>query len=465
MTGHNFNTRWSALDFAKFVAPSVLSMLSIAMYGAVDAIFIARFAGSTALAAVSIIMPLFSIFLGIGVMMAAGSSAIIGIELGKGRKRLANRHFSLGLCFLLLVLAAFLTAAFLLGLERLPRMLGASDVLMPYCMDYLKFFIFGIAAVILPTFFEFFMRLDGKPRWALYSALTGGTINAVLDYVFIVRLGMGVGGAGLACTIGLAAATLLGVFYFTFKAGTLAFSPPCLDFRFLRDALFNGSSEMVGELSAGVKTLAFNLVLIRYAGETGVAAMSILMYMLFLLSSLHVGLSMGISPVISFNFGGGDFAKIREMLRHAVFAVFCTAAFSFAVAVFFGADIIRLFTGNQGAVASLTESGMRIFAFAFLINGVNYLASGFFTAVGNGTISALIAFMNTFAFTLIFIFMLPELFGLNGVWLSVPLAELSTAALSLYFINRYKRIYIMPEPAASLATPSIAARRASAAKP
>lgn len=279
-------------------------------------------------------------------------------------------------------------------------------------------------------------------------------------------MGMGIRGAGLASTLGILASLVLGVFYFLSKADMLRFTVPKPDFKFLFKTMVNGSSEMVAEVSVGVRTLAFNLVMIRLAGEVGVAAMAIFMYLSFLLASLHIGLSMGVSPLVSVNYGALNFAKIRETLKFTAATCLAVTLCAFGAAMFSGETIIKIFAGNQHDVATLAMSGIGVFAFAFLFNGVNILSSGFFTAVGNGKISALIAFTNTFVFTMLYLFTLPRLFGLTGVWLTVPLAELSTAALSLYFMNRYKRTYIKPEPASAPASamPRIAVQPQSAAK-
>jgi len=437
----------------RFVTPSILSMLSIGLYAIVDAMFIARYAGAQALAAVSIIMPLLNVFFGFGVMVAAGSSALIGIEIGRGRLDAANRLFSFVVAVLIVIMATAIVTASIVGFDSISPLLGASAELVPYCTAYLEIFIYGIAAVLLPYCFEFFMRLDGKPGWALCSTFLGGLTNVALDYVFIARMGMGIRGAGLASTLGIFASLFLGLFYFLYKADMLRFTVPKPDFRFLVRTMVNGSSEMVAEVSVGVRTLAFNLVMIRLAGEVGVAAMAIFMYMNFLLATLHIGLSMGISPLVSVNYGALNFVKIRETLKYAAATCLVVTLCAFGAAMFAGETIIKLFAGNQREVAALAMGGIAIFAFAFLFNGVNLLSSGFFTAVGNGKISALIAFANTFVFTLSYLFILPRLFDLTGVWLTVPLAELSTACLSAFILYKYRRLYIVPgKPQSSAST-------------
>ncbi|CAG34925.1 MATE family efflux transporter [Desulfotalea psychrophila] len=439
-----FSRPWSKFDFIKFVTPSILSLVSISLYMAVDAIFISRFIGTLAMAAVNIIMPLFSISIGIGVMVATGASATIGIELGQGKRDRANAHFSFVFCFLFLVFIGLIISQWAIGPERLALWLGASKLLLPYCVQYLNIFLFGISALVLQMFFEFFMRLDGKPSWALYSSLLGGATNILLDYILIVRYGMGVDGAAIASCAGIFISCLNGAIYFLFKAKTLRFIRPLIDWPFLFRSMFNGFSEMVTEIAAAVQTLVFNYLMLGYAGEAGVAAMSILMHLYFLMSSLYIGLGMGVSPLISFNYGCRNPGKISELLTRAIQLTLFFALFSFAMAFCFGDNLIQIFAKGQVSVVHIAEGGIKIIAFSFLLNGMNILASAFFTSVNNGKISTLISSLRTFVFILGFALLLPPLIGVTGIWLSLPMAELSTLLISLFFMKKYRQHYLLP---------------------
>nr|WP_287411788.1 MATE family efflux transporter [Pseudodesulfovibrio sp.] len=442
-----FSKKWSALDYAKFVTPSVLSMISISLYTIVDALFIARYAGPLAMASVNIVMPLFCLTFGVGVMFAAGASAIIGIELGKQQSEKAFAHFTLTVSVLLFLMVGIILLVKGMGTDRVALLLGATDKLLPYCISYLNAIIYGLGAVILQVTVEYFMRLDGSPGWAFCTTVGAGLTNATLDYILIAKFDMGISGAGLASSAGIAVAVAIGIYYFIFKARMLRFARPTMDFRFLRNAMVNGSSEMVSELSAGVKTLVFNYVVLSYAGEYGVAALSIMMYTYYLLSSVHIGLSIGVSPAISFNYGRRNFAKIRELVRTSALIMVGTSILSFLVARFYGSDIIRLFAKDEQAVITIAEGALAIFAFSFLLEGVSILASGFFTSVNNGKISALISFLKSFVFTLGFIVLLPPLFGLTGVWLSVPMSEIAAVGMSIFFFMKYRHRYVRPEVA------------------
>lgn len=436
-----FTQHWSVKDFIKFVFPSVMGLITISLYIAVDAMFVSRFVGPMALASVNIIMPFYSLCLGLGIMMASGASALIGIELGERDKKRANSHFSLIFCFLVTVAIIIFLLTHIIGLKEIALGLGASVSLLPYCKAYLKVIIFGITLLPLQLFFEYFIRLDGKPMWAFLISLSSGLINILLDYYFIVHLNMGITGAGIASSAGIGTAVILGCLYFRFRSKNIRPTVPVMDNIFLWKSMVNGSSEMVTEISSAVKILVFNVVIIQYAGENGIAAMAILMNLYFLLSSFHIGLSMGTAPVISYNFGRRNFPKIRQLVRQALTASFCVSILSFLLAKFQRLSLIGLFTDNS-EVLDLASNGLAIFAFVFLVDAVNILSSGFFTAVGNGKISALIAFLNTFILTLGFVFVLPHFLELQGVWLSIPMAATIAMGLSVYFFIKYQPVYL-----------------------
>ncbi|MCG8472841.1 MAG: MATE family efflux transporter [Desulfobacterales bacterium] len=436
---------WSTWRFIRYITPSVLSIVTISLYMVVDALFISRYAGTLAMAAVSIIMPLFSLCFGVGIMMASGASALVGIELGKGEREAACRHFSLGLLFLLVVGVGIVVGGEVAGWERISRVLGASPALLPLCSLYLKYFIIGLAVVLLQIYFEFFIRLDGKPIWAFYLTLLGGVTNVGLDYLLIVKMGMGIMGASLASAAGICMASAVGVFYFLFHSKTLFFRRPLVDGRFLVEALANGSSEMVTELSSGVKTFVFNRVLLAYAGEPGVAAISILMYLYFLLNSLYIGLSMGVSPLLSVNFGAQNIKKLKELMGYALKLTLAGSLATFAITLVWGDAFISLFTSGRPGVTAMAQEGLFFMSGAFLVTGFNILSTGGFTALNNGKISAVIAFLRSFVFTIGLVLLLPLFMGLKGVWLSLTLAEWLTLIVALWCVSRYKRVYIPQE--------------------
>lgn len=447
--GNPFAQNWYMKDFIKFVLPSIMSLITISLYMMVDAVFVSRYAGTMALAAVNIVMPLFNLGIGIAIMTVAGSSAIIGIELGANRKKIANRHFSLVFCFLLVLMVVFYLSVRIAGVERIARLLGASDLLAPLCTAYLEVFLFGITAVMLQLFFEYFIRLDGRPGFAFLVTLASGVTNVVLDYWLIARMDMGIQGAGIASTTGIIVAVVMGLGYFAFRSVNLRPCRPVMELQFIWRSLVNGSSEMVTDLSSGVKILVFNLIIIQYAGEAGVAAMAIFMNLYFVMSSFHIGLIMGTAPVFSFNFGARNYPKIRQLTGQALKVSMGASVVVFVLGQFQAAHIIGLFTTDP-EVFAITFQGFRIFVFAFLVNGITIMASGFFTAMGNGKVSAFIAGMESIVFTLGFVAILPGFIGISGIWSAVPLAEVCAMVMSVAFFMKFKGVYLTPNMKPSL---------------
>lgn len=439
-----FSRPWNPGAFCRFVGPSVAGIVTICLYMIVDGIFIARYGGPLAMAAANIIMPLFNFSFSLGIMTAAGGFAIVGIEQGRGLQEQANGHFTLILVFLGGFTCLFWGIVAVAGLGPLCEALGATPALLPLCEIYLKYFIWGLGLVLFQVAFEYAVRLDGRPAWAFYSSVAGGLTNMGLDYLLMARLDMGIAGAGIASSAGVVVAACVGGFYFLFHARHLRPGPLLLDVKFLFRTVVNGSSEMITELSGGVKTLVFNMVILKYAGEPGVAAMAMVLYLFYAFSAVHMGLSMGVSPVISYNLGRGNFTKIRELASYSLVAGGLTCLVSFGMARFFSRPILTIFTGGHGPVMALGLAGLGIFSFTFLCNWINILASGFFTAVNNGKISALISILDTFVLTLGFVWFLPPLMGMTGIWLAVPLAEAVAAVVSLICLYAFRRRYLWP---------------------
>ncbi len=440
---NSYLRNWSNRDFIKFVLPSIISLITISLYMTVDAIFVSRYIGPLGLAAVNIVMPLFNLSIGTAIMLAAGSSAIIGIELGKKQVKLANRHFALVFCIGLTAMLAIYLGIWLIGAEKIAKFLGATEALLPYCIEYLSVFSMGLSAVILQLFFEYFIRLDGKPMVALFITIASGLTNIILDYILIVRLDMEIAGAGIASSAGIFMAVVIGLLYFCFFSTHLKPTRPIADLRFIVRSLVNGSSEMITDISSGIKILVFNLIIIQYAGEPGVAVMAIFLNLYFLMSSFHIGLIMGTAPIFSLNYGAGNYSKIRQLTKQSLITSFGASILVFIFCQTQGFRIISLFSKDE-AVINMATDGFTIFAFTFLVNGITILTSGFFTAVGNGKISSIIAGMNSIVFTLVFVAILPGYLGLNGVWLSIPIAETFAMLLAVIFFIRLKKLYIAP---------------------
>lgn len=437
---HLFGEGVSPKKFAGFVTPSVVMLVFIALYYLVDAIFVANFVSSDAMAAINIVYPISGLGWGISIMLAAGSSSLVAIKMGEGDQREANEKFSL-ICCMALLTGAGMTLAGLIFLEDLVKMLGATDRLWVYCMDYAWILILALPAAFLGVLLEYFIRVDGRPGFVLFLYLSGGIVHIFLDYVFIVLLDWGIAGAGWATAAGQATVMILGVIYFITQKTKLKLVVPRLDMGYIRNSLLNGSSEMVSESSVAVTVYVFNAIVLGLAGEDGVAALSIVLNSHYLLISIHLGFITGVGPLISYYYGAKDYIKVNTFLRYSRNFIFVS---SIAVAVLALAEapvLAMIFVDADSLVYRMAVRGIRLISIAFLFTGINVFASGFFTAYGNGIISAIISLSRGLIMVLIGAFTLPLFFKLDGVWFTIVFAEIGTLALSVYMFNKCKDIY------------------------
>lgn len=424
----------------RFVFPSIVMMVIMSLYTVVDGTFVSRLIGTSAFSAVNIIYPLLSFTIGLGTMFGSGITAIISMKLGEGKEREANQNLTFINIFSA-VLGVALSLLSLLFLKDIIYMLGADDSLYQLCYDYAFPLVFFYAANILQFQFQNLYVANGKPHIGLILTTVGGVTNIVLDYVFIAQCGMGIAGAAIATGIGYFIPALYGVVYFSLKRGGLHYTMPRFDGHVLCSTMANGSSEMVNNLSASVTTFLFNIIMMKLIGQDGVAAISILLYLDFILIAVSMGYSIGVAPLLSFNHGSGQREKIRKLFRISM--CFCTAAgLVMAVStVVFSHQLAGIFSPSGTAVFSLAVGGLTVYALSYLLKGINIFASAMFTAFGNGRVSAILSLMRSLVFLVPAVLLFSYLFGVTGVWAAAPAAEFLAFFFTVYFTLRYKNKY------------------------
>lgn len=425
-------TPWSLL---KFAFPSIIMMIFMSLYTIVDGIFVSRFIGNNALSSLNIVYPVASVVIAMGTMLATGGNAVISRYLGEDKRQLAKECLSLFVVtgFLLSILITILV---LLFPEFISRALGANDLLMADCRTYLTVLMAFAPACILQTLFQSYLVTAGAPHLGLFLTMIAGVINAVMDYVLIVQFDLGIAGAALATGLGQMIPALAGLVFFLNRKHELHLCRFTIHTQELLQACCNGSSEMVTQLSNAVVTFLFNVILMRLAGPHGVAAITILLYGQFLFQAFYLGFSIGISPVVGYQYGAGNRKELKSIYQISFLFASISSVFMAAAAVFLSTGIVTIFT-NDPETYALAVTGFGIFAFSFLFSGFNITSSGFFTALSNGKISAIISFCHTLLFTVFFLLALPQFFGVNGVWLAVPAAEFATLLLSVWMHRRY----------------------------
>lgn len=419
----------------KFAFPTITMMIFMGLYTITDTVFVSRFVGTNALSAINIVCPVIYIIVGLGTMLATGGSAIVARKMGAGEEKRARQDFTLIVLFGTAL--GFLILLFgIIFIDEIVRGLGASEVLFPYCKNYLRIILLFTPASMLQVLFQNLIVTAGRPTLGLTLSLGAGVVNVVLDYVFMGLFRMGIAGAALGTGIGYVIPSVLGILFFNRKNGTLSFVRPVLDFSVLRESCFNGSSEMVSQGSTAVTTLFFNLTMMRLAGENGVAAITIIIYTQFLLTTLYIGFSMGVAPVISFHYGAGDGRRLKKIYKMCLFFIITSSVCVFGVSLFWGEKFVQFFTGKENEVYAIAASGFRLFKYSFLFSGFNIFISAFFTALSNGKVSAAISFLRTFGFLLTGLAILPVFLGVTGVWLAIPMAEVLTFGVAVLLTVR-----------------------------
>ena len=397
-------------------------MIFMGLYTIVDTIFVAQFVNTDALSSVNIVCPVINITVGLGTMLATGGNAIVSRKMGAGENQEAKEEFTL----LILTGAAIGFLIFLGGtiwIDSLVYSLGASDLLFPYCRDYLIVLFWFIPANILQTLFSNLFVTAGKPGLGFGLSVLAGAANIILDYIFIVLCGLGIRGAALGTGFGYLLPTVAGLVYFARSKGTLSFTRPKMKWAVIGESCFNGSSEMVSQLATAVTTFLFNRTMMNLLGENGVAAITIIIYSQFLLNTLYIGYSMGTAPIIGFNYGNRNDVQLKRVFAISMRFIGLASVLVFAVSMFGGSYIVRLFADHTSEVYLIAANGFTIFSYSFLFCGLNNFTSAMFTALSNGKLSAALSFLRTFGLLSGGILLLPRIWGIAGVWLAVPFAE------------------------------------------
>ena len=426
-----FSRPMSYGQYLKSLLPSVLTMIFLSFYTTIDGFFVSRYAGSDALAGINIVIPITCVTFGVAVMLATGAGAIIGEHLGRGEMEQANRIFSF-MCLVLLAFSVAFTALGVAFLRPIAVLLGSSERLMPHVLPYALVVFLGTVPMAFKLFFEYLVRSDGNSKVGLTMSVAGLVLNVGLDYLFVGVFGLGTLGAAWGTTLSITASALIGLVYFL-RFGNIRFARPKADAKVLLKSCTNGSSEMFTEFSTGITTLLFNLMVMKYFGEDGVAAVTIIMYIYYFFISFYMGIAVAVAPVVSYNVGAQNPAKIREMLRYSFRTIAVTAALILAASLLGGQAIIHLFV-QSGNVFDITWQALRLFSPVFVFIGFNVFLSGYFTALGNGLTSAVISLLRSLVLVVLFIAVLPLLLEENGIWLTMPFSEAATVlvAVQLY---------------------------------
>ena len=425
----------------RFTLPSIVMMIFTSIYGVVDGLFVSNFVGKTPFAAINLVMPFIMILGGVGFMIGTGGSALVSKTMGQNEPEKANRIFSMMIELTLLV-GALLSIVGIVFIEPIARLFGASEAMLPECVLYGRIVLAFNAAFMLQNVFQAFLVTAERPHMGLYVTVAAGVTNRVLDALFIAVFKWGVAGAAIATGLSQCVGGLIPLIYFMRpNKSPLRLKLAALQLPPILQACANGSSELMSNISGSLVSIAYNAQLMKYAGENGVAAYGVLMYVQFIFVAIDVGYAVGCAPIVGYHYGAQNHGELKNMLRKSLFLMSISGVMLTLLAAALAAPLARLFVGYDQALFDMTRHAFRLFSLSFLLAGINIYVSSFFTALNNGAVSAIVSFLRTLVFQMLCVLVLPIFFGIDGIWWATAVAEVFAFILSLSFLigkrNKY----------------------------
>lgn len=425
----------------RFTLPSIFMMIFTSIYGVVDGFFVSNYVGANAFASVNLIMPVIILLSAVGFMVGTGGNALVSMILGQQDEKRASEVFSM-LIYILIIVGIIVSIIMAIMMPRVARLLGATDAMMGDAVLYGRISMVSLTFFMLQTSFQSLMITAARPNFGLYITIMAGVTNMILDMVFVGILGLGVSGAAWATVSSEIVGGVTPFIYFISpNKSKLHLVKTRFEYKSILKVLSNGASEFMTIISSSFVNMLYNIQLIRIVGENGVAAFGVIMYINFIFTGILFGYAFGSSSIVSYHYGSGNYKELQNLFSKSVRIITVASIISFSLAQIFAVILVRIFFGYSMELIEMTVSGFRLFSFSYLILGFNGYASSLFTALNNGRVSAIIAFGRTLVFQCLSILILPQIFGLNGVFSAVISAELLSVIVSTYFIRKYRYEY------------------------
>lgn len=425
----------------KFVAPSIIMMIFTSIYGVVDGFFVSNFVGKTQFAAVNLIMPFIMAVVTVGFMLGTGGSALVAKTLGEGDESKAKKYFSM-IVYTALIGGAILSVISFFLVRPIAVLFGAEGELLEYSVLYAHILVFSLPMFMLQNVFQVFFVTAEKPHLGLYVIISAGVTNMILDFLFIAVFHFGLAGAAAATAIGETVGGLVPMIYFARpNSSRLKLVRTKPEWKALGQACFNGSSELMTNLSASVVNMLYNFQLMKFAGQDGIAAYGVIMYVNFIFIAIFIGFSIGSSPIIGYHYGAENNDELKSLLKKSLMII---ATISLALTVFaelLSSPLAKIFVSYDENLFAMTRDGYRLYTLSYLICGFNIWGSAFFTALNNGFMSATISFLRILVFQIICLLLLPAIFDVNGIWISIVVAEFLAVSVTATLIIKNREKY------------------------
>ncbi len=427
----------------RFTLPSIGMMIFTSIYGVVDGFFVSNFAGKTPFAAVNLIMPFLMIMATVGFMFGTGGSAIIAKTLGEGDKEKANNHFSL-FVYTSVILGMILATLGFIFIRPIAALLGAEGQLLEDSVLYARVILTALPFNILQYLFMSFVVTAEKPQLGFWTTVCAGVANMVLDAVLVIILPQEykLAGAAAATASSQTVAGLIPLVYFARKnSSLLRLGKARFDGRALLKACINGSSEFMSNVAMSLVGMLYNIQLMKYAGENGVAAYGVMMYVSLVFSGTFIGYSVGTAPIFGYHDGAKNYSELKNLLKKSIIMITVFGVAMVAFGELLATPLAKIFVSYDAKLMNLTVSGFRIYVFSFLFMGYAIFSSGFFTALNDGVTSAVISFFRTLVFQIAAVMLLPLVWGIDGVWISIVVAEIMAVVFSVMFMIIRRKKY------------------------
>ena len=437
----NLSDHFTYRKLLNFVLPSIVMMVFTSIYGVVDGLFVSNYAGKTAFAAINLVMPFIMVLGGMGFMIGTGGTALVAKVLGEEEKKEANRYFSM-MVLVTLLLGVALSVVGVIFMRPVSRLLGATEAMMDDCVLYGRIVIAFTFTFMLQNVFQSFLIVAEKPKLGLAVTVAAGVTNMVLDALFVGGFGWGIAGAAVATGLSQCVGGILPLIYFLRPNNSLLrLRKTRLELRPILKACGNGSSELMSNISSSFVSMLYNFQLLRFAGEDGVSAYGVLMYVQFIFVAIYVGYAVGSAPIVGFHYGAKNHNELKNLLRKSTLLMASSGVVLTILAMALAGPLAKIFVGYDQGLYDLTCHAFRVFAYSFLLAGFNIFASSFFTALNNGAVSAAISFLRTLIFQTASVLLLPLVLGVDGVWWAIFAAEVFASLISVAFLFAKRERY------------------------
>ena len=437
----NLSDHFTYRKLLNFVLPSIVMMVFTSIYGVVDGLFVSNYAGKTAFAAINLVMPFIMVLGGMGFMIGTGGTALVAKVLGEGEKEEANRYFSM-MVLVTLLLGVALSVVGVIFMRPVSRLLGATEAMMDDCVLYGRIVIAFTFTFMLQNVFQSFLIVAEKPKLGLGVTVAAGVTNMVLDALFVGGFGWGIAGAAVATGLSQCVGGILPLIYFLRPNNSLLrLRKTRLELRPILKACGNGSSELMSNISSSFVSMLYNFQLLRFAGEDGVSAYGVLMYVQFIFVAIYVGYAVGSAPIVGFHYGAKNHNELKNLLRKSTLLMASSGVVLTILAMALAGPLAKIFVGYDQGLYDLTRHAFRVFAYSFLLAGFNIFASSFFTALNNGVVSAAISFLRTLIFQTASVLLLPLVLGVDGIWGAIFAAEVFASLISVAFLFAKRERY------------------------